>query len=166
MKPIILIGRADCWREDFEGVKNLIQDFDVMSVGLDCVYADDIKYFVTYHPQDIVEYIKRRKEVGVTLDFKVISHIRRAGVDIIEEHKAPTGSSSLLGTAAAIRLGYTKIILCGCPLEGTREGNFQPYNHFQEGWKRRRNEIYGYVKSMSGWTKEFLGEPTKEWLIE
>ena len=166
MKPVILVGRADCWKQDFEEVKKLIQDFDVMAVGLDCIYAGDIKFFVTYHPQDIIEYIKRRKDVAANLDFKVICHKNKPGVDIVEEHKNPSGSSALLGTAALIGLGYKKIILCGCPLEGTHKNNYKPYTHFQIGWIKRKTEIENYVRSMSGWTKKFLGEPTSKWLTE
>ena len=164
MNPILIIGKADCWKEDLEKVKKLISAYDVMSVGMDCVYVEDIKYFVTYHPVDIPEYFKRRKSIGGNMDFQVISHKCKSGVDIIETHVAPTGSSALLGTAAAIRLGYQKIILCGCPIEGINKGGFRPYNYFQKGWVARFLEVKDFVRSMSGWSSQLLKEPDVGWL--
>lgn len=170
MKPILVIGRAECWKSDLEGMSKIISEFDVMAVGLDCPYEGEVKYLVTYHPKDIESYIKKRNNKGLNSNFLVISHsnIISKGkttdkVDIIEPHKDPSGSSSLLGVSAAIRLGYKKIVLCGCPLEGRNKGDNRSYNHFQKGWEKRKEEIIPYVRSMSGWTKTFLGYPTKEW---
>jgi len=178
MNPIILVGRADCWKEDVENLKKLTLDFDVMAVGMECLYVKDIKFFVTYHIQDIVPYLNRRNSLDLNLDFKVISSKNDSRVDIVEEYgtrrsegiklgrkeKEPTGSSAMLGSIAAIHLGYTKVILCGCPMEGKNKDGFQPYDHFQKGWVHKRELLCNYVRSMSGWTRNFLGEPTIEWL--
>jgi hypothetical protein len=171
MKPIVLIGRAICWSSGLEEIKKLCPEFDVMAVGMDCPYEGEVQYLVTYHYKDIKEYIKKRKKNGLSTKFLSISHVKKTPknilieeVDIVEPHKDPSGSSSLLGTAAAIRLGYQKIILCGCPLEGRNQEDTRSYNHFQRGWEKRREEVINYTRSMSGWTKIFLGYPTKEWL--
>ena len=164
MLPIVLIGCAPCWHDDLQNLKKIISEFDVMAIGLDCPYADTIAYFATYHFIDIPNYIKRRKEVGCNIDFEVICHRQELGVDIVEPFKPPRGSSALLGTTAAIKLGYKKIILCGCPLEGKNRNGFQSYNEFQKGWLARYSEVSPYVRSMSGWTREYLGNLTKEWL--
>lgn len=171
MNPIILIGRAECWESDLEEFKKLTSEFDVMAIGMDCLYKGNVKYFTTYHPKDIEEYIARRKSKGLNIDFLVISHTDRISknqktdkVNIFEPHKDPSGSSALLGAAAAIKLKYNKIILCGCPMSGRNPEGKQSYNHFQKGWEKRGEEIKPYVRSMSGWTKGFLGYPTKEWI--
>jgi len=163
MNPIALIGRADCWKQDLCEFKKLTDVFDVMTIGLDCPYAGDIQYFVTYHYKDIPEYIARRKSVEANIDFLVIGHKNRLGVDIVQPHKEPSGSSSMMGAIAAINLGYKKIILCGCPLEGMGVNGLS-YNQFQKGWIARLREVEDYVRSMSGWTQKFLGSPTIEWL--
>lgn len=172
MKPVVLIGRADCWKDDFERFKSICNDFDVMAIGLNCLYDGKIKYFVTYHSVDIQQYKNNRPG-----DYLVICHEegKYDNVDIVVEmndkkklKKGFSGSSALLAVIAAIRLEYKKVILCGCPMEGPhkKEGrkDFPPYSHFQKGWAIRKEEIEGYAKSMSGWTKDFLGEPTIEWL--
>lgn len=165
-KPVVLIGRADCWKQDLEEFKILCQEFDVMAIGLDCSYDGYVKYFATYHIKDLPEYIRRRNLAGVNTDFLVVGHKldKKEKVDIIEPHVAPSGSSALLGTLAAIRIGYDKIILCGCPLIGASHNGFQPYNVFQKGWSKKYESVKNYTKSMSGWTMELLGKPDLEWL--
>jgi hypothetical protein len=152
------------WSVELEKIKELIDEFDVMAVGEACPYEGKVKYMVTYHPTDIPMYKKKREILGGSTNYTVIGHLPKPGVDMIEPHVPPTGSSALLGVSAGIRLGYTKIILCGCPMEGANKGGFQPYDHFQKGWVARKKEVEPYVRSMSGWTKQLLGEPTKEWL--
>lgn len=135
-----------------------------MAIGLDCPYREHIQFFATYHFLDIPTYKMRREAYGGNLDFKVIGHKIHPEIDIVEEYKEPSGSSSLLGVLAAIKLGYKKIILCGCPLMGSNKSGTTPYSYFQKGWVVKLSEIKPYTKSMSGWTREILGYPTKEWI--
>ena len=164
MKLMVLIGCAPCWEEDINSLKFLANDFDVMAIGADCPYSGAIQYFATYHFVDLPIYKMRRKNINSNLDFKVIGHKERPEIDIVEPHKAPTGSSSLLGAVAAIKIGHKKIILCGCPMEGANKNKITPYDYFQKGWVARLPEIKDFVRSMSGYTKEILGKPTKEWI--
>lgn len=142
--------------------------WDVMAIGLDAVnkYLERILYVATYHPVEIEKIRERRRSVGGNLDYKVISHEKHPGVDIIiTDWWKPTGSSALLGVQAALRMGYRKIVLCGCPLIGINDKGSK-YENFQSGWKKHREEVAPYVRSMSGWTREFLSMPTVEWLME
>jgi len=164
---LIITGSAPCVLEDLAPAKTLAASYDLMAVGLDAVdkYPERIKYVVTYHPKEIKEIAERRAGYGNT-DYLVISHQEKPGVDIcIHDWWLPSGSSSLLGVQAAQRLGYDKIILCGCPLEGKNsEGG--AYENFHAGWKRHLDKIAPYVRSMSGWTQELLGAPDEQWLGE
>lgn len=146
------------------------REYDFMAIGLDAVhlYPWNIKYVATYHPEDIPLIKERRKPIGNT-DYLLICHVNEVdgkkveGVDIVTPYEPPSGSSALLGALTAIRMGYEKIILCGCPLIGSNGAN-QTYEGFCEGFIRKKEALKGKVKSMSGWTKEFLGEPTTEWI--
>jgi hypothetical protein len=60
-------------------------------------------------------------------------------------------------------MGYEKIIVCGCPLIGKNDKDYD-YANFQKGWTAKFNEIKHKARSMSGWTKDLLGAPTKEWI--
>lgn len=140
---------------------------DIMAIGLDAVKLinGDVKYVVTNHLEDITEIRRRLNSIGC-FDFILVSPLPGAGVDIVEPYSPPigrSGSSAMTGTLAAIRIGYENIVLCGCPLTGNApEGN--PYEAFRLGWEDRQDEVFGKVKSMSGWTRGFLGGPTEEWL--
>lgn len=140
--------------------------WDYMAIGLDAVdkCLQEIRYVATYHPVEIDMIRERRRSAGGNLDYKVISHEKHPGVDIIiTDWWKPSGSSALLGAQAAIRLGYKRIVLCGCPLTGVNAKGSK-YDSFQSGWKARQKEVAPFVRSMSGWTADYLGKPTAEWL--
>ena len=179
MNLIVLGAHQDC-KKDLEEAQKVFSECDYMAIGLDSMlmYEGDIQYMATFHPCDINDCKKKRKEKGLNTDFKGISHIKeevkvncKGGkieyeVDIIEPYKAcrehTSGSSALLGVKVALKVGYDKIILCGCPLIGISGTNYN-YKDFQSGWIAAKDLVMGKVKSMSGWTKDYLGYPTKEW---
>jgi len=162
---LIITGSAPCVLIDIAGVPRVCT-YDYMAIGLDAVdkYIWPIKYVATYHPVEIPRIRERRERCGGNLDYRVISMKVLPGVDIIEPFRPPSGSSSLLGVLAALRMGYRRIILCGCPLIGKNAAG-GTYETFRKGWEARANEFTGRVRSMSGWTAEFLGAPTEEWLL-
>ena len=179
MNHLVIIGSASCASEDLASLDRfrvntpgpgsahgeLVEPWDFMLIGLDAVdkFPGEVKYFVTYHVEDIPESINRRKALGGNCDFKIISHETKPGVDIVHPHEAPSGSSALMGVLAGIKLGYQRMILAGCPLTG-KNPKGGSYDNFQKGWQAHLDQYAGKVRSMSGWTKEFLGSPTEEWL--
>lgn len=79
------------------------------------------------------------------------------------------GTSSMLAARIAMAVGFDKVILCGAPLSNG------PYLDGEDDWSRRnqnalnsyrgpwrkamhKGEIFGKVYSMSGWTRELLGD--------
>jgi hypothetical protein len=194
MKPLIIIGSAPCVGEDLAVLDQLmiilrqaqderndwahhersahpepVEGCIYMLIGLDSVdkFLGPVQYLVTFHPDDLPACLQRRAAAGGNTDYKVISHLDREKhqpgvtyplVDIVHPYEPPTGSSSLLGVLYAIKLGYQRIILAGCPLD------VKPYITFQKGWQAHLDKYVGKVRSLSGWTREFLGYPTEEWL--
>ncbi len=166
MKAVLYItGAHQDVLSDIEAVPK-VGEREFMAIGLDAVdkYAWPILYMATYHPVEIDIIRHRRHAAGGNTDYKVISHERKPGVDIcIEDWWKPSGSSALLGVQAALRMGYTRIVLCGCPLIGQNDKGGK-YETFRAGWKERKDSVGPYVRSMSGWTAELLGKPTAEWM--
>lgn len=79
------------------------------------------------------------------------------------------GSSGLLCVAVAFQLGFEKIILAGIPMQKLLRhyDDSRPWmeaRQYWPAWERRMAQMRGRVKSLSGWTLEQLGEPTREWL--
>jgi len=160
---IAIIGRAPCWSEDFNSLMAMVPEVDIMTVGKDCEYAGHVDFFATYHPADIPAYKAKRTASGRNTDYKIICHVNEKDkpADLVFRYEHPSGSSALLGAQAAIYLGYKKIVLCGCPLEGVNENNYS-YTSFQKGWVKHKAELGNKVRSMSGWTAKFLGKPDLE----
>ena len=164
-KGVLLVtGIAAGLQEDMDNFPRPLI-FDWLAVGMDAVdkIQGHLDYMSTYHPEDIPAAMEKRKACGGNTDYKVISHLYAGGVDIVEPFDPPSGSSALLGVLAALKMGYKKIILCGCPLQNLGVPD-KEYEQFRKGWIAKYAQVMGKVKSMSGWTKEFLGAPTVEWL--
>ena len=182
-KILIITGAAPCVIDDLTALAMDDSQADFMAIGLDAVdrYPWPIRYCATYHPPDIPQIRARREALIGRVDFTIIFHEQRIkriilnfaerrkerdnSYIIIAKHWTPSGSSSLLGVQAALAMGYRRIILCGCPLIGNNAKGGK-YEKFQAGWEAVSNELAGRVRSMSGWTAEFLGRPTEEWLNE
>ena len=174
-RVLVIFGAAPNTVEDFESLIAMgFRDYDVLAVGIDALSNlknEYIRYFATYHPMDLASVRFERDQMKRNVDFKIISHKPYpdkehsiVGIIIpIDLQKEPSGSSALLGVLGAMKEGYEKMVLCGCPLTGknTKE---QPYSVFRTGWLFHEKAVLGKVKSMSGWTKEILGSPDKEWL--
>jgi hypothetical protein len=162
MKPLIVLGSAPCTNDDYQNVLALgIDDHDILVVGIDSLKNTKgiVKYFASYHLEDLPKAQDKA--------YKIICHKQHNDlVDIIRPinlQKEPSGSSALLGTLVALDEGYTKIILCGCPLTG-KNVKGQDYTQFRKGWLFHQEKVKPFVRAMSGWTKELLSEPTQEWL--
>lgn len=165
---IIITGSAPNTLDDILAAHCILGDRPrlYMAIGLDAVdkYHWPIRYMATFHPAEIPQIKERRAAINANTDYEIISHESRDGVaHCIGDWWKPSGSSTLLGVQAALRLGYNRIILCGCPLIGKNKESGS-YENFQSGWIPRVREIDGRVRSMSGWTKGLLGAPTQEWL--
>ena len=168
-----ILGIAPCLEDDLNNLfKITVQNqFDFFAVGLNCSdrVLFPIKHAVSYHPKEFIEFRKRRKAVGGNFDYITHSHVSPCDRMWPLIDKSPfSGSSSFLASQVAVGLGYNKIILCGCPLQGNNlhSSNKNKYEVFQKGWIKHGTKVLGTnkVRSMSGWTKTFCGEPTKEWI--
>jgi len=166
MNPLLIVGCHTDAVEEAEKASLLIaNECDYLAVGKDAVKLKfNWKYVATYHKEDLVDILSQIDKRKL-IDCQIISHEKAAGVDVIIPFEKPSGSSALLGALAGIQFGYTKMILCGCPLEGgNNKGHL--YNQFRIGWEKKKIIVESCVRSMSGWTKNFLGSPSLDWLVE
>lgn len=164
MNPLCIIGSHPDVLKDMESLPKV--EWDFMAIGLDAVdkYPGRLLYVATFHPVEIPAIRERRRSAGGNVDYRMVSHESHPEADIIiTDWWKPSGSSALLGAQAAIRLGYKRIVLCGGPLTGVNAKGSK-YECFQSGWKARQKEVSPFVRSMSGWTADYLGKPTAEWL--
>ena len=177
--PIVLIGSAPCLYDDFDAMPGWSDwppiKYDYMAIGTLIIARDEefLSLVSWIAALDIGEDMPKIQQVRGKRKIRVMSWVAMDGVDLVIPMKPPglnppsgwSGSSALLGALGAIRMGYTKIILCGCPLEG--DIPVTPgvrYDVYQKGWQSHEKQVRGRVKSMSGWTKTFLGKPTDGWI--
>lgn len=144
-----------CVNHSFFGLEYLIKTGKV-----------SVRHWVSLHP----EYFSGFKKLHAP---RTTTHSVRIGegVDCVWLDFAQLGGSSgLLAVKIALELGYTKIALCGTPVDST--GRF--YDHPAGGgelddpavklaWENAKQSFGDKVKSYSGFTKEILGEPTEIW---
>lgn len=159
---LLIIGSASCALQDMNAAREMLSafKFTVMAIGVDSLvyHRQRIRYVTTFHSGDIPQ-IKQLAPWAT-----IVGHRQHPQVNIVVPFKGASGSSSLLGVVAARQLGYEKIIMAGCPLQGKNPAGRDYHVQYNRGWISRRAEIAPYVRSLSGWTKELLGEPTIDWL--
>lgn len=177
-RKAIVLGIAPCLEEDLFKIENL-EMFDFFAVGVDCSdrVRFDIQHACSYHPHEFIDFRSRRAAIGGNLDYK--THSYKNGIvpqtsqivkvdyiwPLVAKHPE-SGSSAFLAAQAAIGMGHEQVVLCGCPLVGSNQAKpkAEGYQVFQAGWVKYARLLEGKVRSMSGWTREFLGAPDNEWL--
>ena len=135
MNPLVIIGSAPGVARDLAGIPGH-EAYDHMAVGLSSLdkYGGNILYIANNHPENIPAIRRimqeRHEACGGNWQYKMIGPAAAPGVDIVEPYRPPTGSSAITGALAAIRMGYRKIILAGCPLTGNAPAG-NPYEEFR-----------------------------------
>lgn len=142
--------------------------YDVACINYTALYYPYFfQHWISLHPDLFVNYrkfIKRPRQV------KTHSNRIEPEVDKVWNIESWGSDSGLFACKVALGLGYNRIVVCGCPLDsskkfyellGTKQG-FDATNNLQN-WKE---DVGGNadIRSMSGNTKQILGEPTLEWL--
>lgn len=176
---LILGGSTRVW-DDYYGAKIFCnQQYDCL-LGINNVIGDipeKLDIAVTLHPEKIQLWLAKRKAnsflgpdkvVGHRLYYDYITHVVDYRWDTtLKRHNS--GSSGLFAIKVALDFGFDKIILCGVGLDHTQGHYFndKPWdwgNTFRESWITYQDKFKDNVRSMSGWTQEFLGKPTLDWL--
>lgn len=122
----------------------------------------------TLHPAQMPEWIRERRRRGLPACRRVIAHKLWRGVvtDVLDDLG---GSSGLFAVLAAFELfDADRVILAGVPMTPEAGHFFDPSpwrqaDRYRRAWTRNLDRLAPHVRSMSGWTRELLGEPDKEW---
>lgn len=145
----------------------------VNDIGVD--YPGRIDHWVSYHSDLLGMWSRKRAERNlppVDSYWTGRGGPTRAAPPGTKTVNAMGGSSGMLATFAALRIGASKVILCGIPIdpamrhyhEHKRGAAWKEASKYQRHWKDSVVEFRDRVRSMSGWTAELLGTPSKSWL--
>lgn len=182
-----VLGGAECVYEDIAKLDALTGGWDGLTICVNDigVHVEHLDHWVTLHPDKMVEsgtdpdhpegwpWVRQRDEKGLPDGYVTWSHKPgRGAMKVVKSWGG--GSSGLLAVATAYEIGCRRVVLCGVPMdkrgwfEGslTHEGDtsFTSVDSHRRTWRRSKDKLVKRVRSMSGWTKELLGEPTREWL--
>ncbi|MCW2309734.1 hypothetical protein [Rhodobium gokarnense] len=180
-RSVVILGGAKCVWEDLDNARRF-GTFDATFAINDMLahYPGEIDVFVSLHPEKAAEWLKQRDAKGFPRPKKRIAHENNTQqgrpnafrIDETLEYRWPgmsgSGSSGLFAVKVAIGEGFDRIVLCGVPM--TPEPHFfdgKPWSEcssFTKAWTEALRFYADKTRSMSGWTRDLLGEPTKDWL--
>jgi hypothetical protein len=133
------------------------------------IFPDVVDYAGTLHPDKMAGWERDRVRNKHPMPFGS-TWCHRSYLGFSHHTKDWQGSSGLFMTKVALEAGFTHIILCGVPMEVAADHilRHKPWNAapgFLRGWNHRLHSLKPFVRSMSGWTRDNLGEPEILWLL-
>lgn len=177
MKSALVLGGAASLWDDLSAARKLLTPDAVAVVNkTGIIYPHDIDYWCSYHPDQLEVWIdqRRKNKLPDAKQLWIGSQNRygdRIGAKLLPQMG---GSSGLLAVNVLLQEGFTHIVLAGVPMD-PGQGHFDGRNggkpwkdgiRLQKQWVLDKARLLSKVKSMSGWTAELLGTPTREWLQE
>ena len=163
---LILGGASSVWT-DTEAALSLGEFDGVIGANLIGIYwPGSFDAFVSLHPEKFGLWTERRRRRGLP------AHKAMIGLNDTDPRfpgQDGPGSSGLFALKVAlIDLGFDRAVLCGVPLTET------PHFNDEVGWRHATKyhaafhsilpQIADRTRSMSGLTRDVLGEPTPEWI--
>jgi hypothetical protein len=149
--------------------------WDVIAVNrAGLLYQEPIRCWCSIHGVALVDWIEERRQLGCDMNFQAFGNFTRfQDSGSVERWNCPNwgGTSSAYAVDLALKAGWDRVVLCGVPMAGNESLGVDEilayptgYEVYRIGWEKHYDEIKDKVRSMSGWTRELLGEPTEEWL--
>jgi hypothetical protein len=173
----VIGGAKDIW-DDLHEARARYGDHDVIAVNdIGMEYRGNLAAWVSLHGEKLVHWMRHRANAGLPPAKKTYTGLSagdwknvREGVDecvrVLWPEQEHCGSSGLFAVRIALEyLNYDTVILCGIPMTSTGQHYFRSkdwgvasvyWPHWEAVYESR---LKGKVFSMSGWTRNLLGEP-------
>lgn len=173
MPTALILGGAQCVWQDAVNALRLFTPDAVFAVNdMIAEWPGRLDYAVSLHPDKLSVFVRAREQHGYSSGFQTWAHKASARDGVQKTTADWRGSSSLLAVKIAIvEEKFDAVVLAGVPMS-KEQGHFKrrkPWTSaemYRKGWHLHLGEIAPYVRSLSGWTRELLGEPTPTWLSE
>lgn len=180
---LLVVGSAKCVYEDVRRARQLRPDAHVLAINEAGGAIADIEHLLAGHCEKAGQYLayRRRKFPNAKSCFVHASYrdgrMMPGSVTHCWRHVATGGTSAWKAVRIGKAMGYEEIILCGCPMDnsgyffaeeqtgivvdcdriGLGEGRM--YDNYRRTFAKRAQEEGQNVYSMSGYSRELLGEP-------
>lgn len=135
-----------------------------------------VDHFATLHPEEMAWRAARRARCSYPGDYETWTrpypfgyHARARLCDHVLGGWSE-GSSGLFAVGVALEgLGLRRVLLAGCPMDasahlGRGGGPWTGVETYWPAWLERAARLAPAVRSLSGRTRELLGEPDQKWL--
>lgn len=170
MRRALILGGANTLHDDMAGALDLFTpDLIIACNHAARDHEGPVDHWASMHPELMPMWIRDRAKKGLPA----------AGRYWFPRHKPSPikgtplrtrgGSSGMLCVEVARALECTHAVLAGIPLVKTAR-HFDDHRHWGEArqywpaWERQKPNMENWVRSMSGFTRDLLGKPTREWL--
>lgn len=191
-RTALVVGGARCVWADTAAAFRLFTPDIILAVNDIGMVWEPLHYWATLHPQKMTAWVEGRRQRGLSRQFRTVTFpvfelpgstaADREPFDDVHPYRWPemehSGSSGLYGVKAAMELaGAERIVCAGIPLDPDQPHFFEPERppekgqsawssakKYRRGWVEAMGHLKGAVKSMSGWTADVLGQPTRAWL--
>lgn len=181
MRTCLVLGGADNVWSDLEAALDLGEYSGLVTCNdVTAAYPGRIDACASLHSCQWPGWLAERERRGFERPLTVFGHLEAKGglrtnqVDVFTEYRFPgqdrSGSSGLFALKVAlVDLGYHRAVLCGVPMSAKQRHFFDAKDWsgasaHTAGWHQALPQIRDRARSMSGFTRELLGEPTEEWL--
>ena len=167
---LLVIGTAGCVWDDLQRYDGQHQGDRMALSDMIAYYPGVLQHGSSLHTDGISMFAFRRVEYDVPRGLPApLNHSHRAGeaVDCVWPLTRDGGTTGLFSVLIGLLMGYEKVILAGSPLDGKSHfydppwslGNYDS-DAIHDEWKRTIPVMQGRVKSLSGITREWFGEPS------
>jgi hypothetical protein len=171
----IVFGSAANAQDDLEAARLLAPDAPIVCVNdsLKACTHSPVVAFATLHPERHKRFLEGANLDGVAL----YAHQECRGWPGKVAKELWGGTSGLFAVQIALEvMGFAGVICAGVPISsdyGTAY-KLQPGRYkwaggsevrYRKNWTAALPALEGRVKSMSGWTRDLLGAPSREWLV-
>lgn len=178
MKRAVVLGGAACLWDDLRALNELVGGgaWDGLVIAVNdsgWAYPGHIDHWVSLHPEKFAAWCALRAANGYPNGYVKWGGLWPGAndsplVDRVHPVKE-VGSTGLHAALIAVGpLGCDRVVLAGTPMDAqrhfTRGQAWDMADFHRDGWTKALPKIEGRVRSMSGWTRELLGEVTTEWL--
>lgn len=180
----LIIGTHPCVTADIDAALLAYPDAKLCAVN-DASKIVPCDHIATCHPEKIEQFLKAHFDAwdenytDPDLHVRDINEARNVILPVYKWAHNYGGGSAIFAAVTMIAIGFERVILCGCPIDGgggyaipthegtpddPRLGNMSPDHSMVSAWHfsmramiDRAPEISSKIRSMSGFTKQLFG---------
>lgn len=169
-KTALIVGGAHCVHDDLKAALALFEPDIILAVNDIGVDLPRVDAWCSMHPNKMPRWMSARFDNGHPDAKSLWTAEHKEAPPRFRRVVNPGGGSAALAAEVAFKLGAERIVLAGCPL--TSEPHFfddEPWAqrevaHYRRSWERHQSNWGPFIRSMSGWTMQTYGAPTREWV--